>query len=194
MNCPACKNKYCTRCKLAFHNPKTCDEFISEQGMTEDEKKFRILMKNEGWRECPVCKQVVTRAGGCNFIRCASTVCNSKNCFCYLCGDLLQEKDHYDHYKDKDPFGPVCLTMVAKEKEGPKDDKKKVPEPVKENKKIACPKCRADCFQEKDFHENLFFCNNCEMKLFCINCKQNVKDDTFDVHISAKCANKCIIF
>ena len=61
----------------------------------------------------------------CKFIRCRSPICQGKNCFCYLCGDELDEKGHYDHYVNRDPYGEECLTMVKNSKENKQHEEKK---------------------------------------------------------------------
>jgi E3 ubiquitin-protein ligase RNF14 len=76
VNCTKCKKKYCTSCKFEFHEGFTCKEFVEAGGkLVLDDYELIKLMQDKSWKNCPTCKCIVEKTGGCNFITCASPIC-----------------------------------------------------------------------------------------------------------------------
>ena len=97
----------------------TCEDFAS----TKSDEEWDKFAEGEGYKKCPECKSTVFKHDGCNFITCSSAKCKMKTYFCYVCGDKLTKKDHYDHYKQGGPFKNTCNTVVANRKKNQKNKK-----------------------------------------------------------------------
>lgn len=83
------------------------DAFVSE-------KLFREAVQNEeDLMGCPKCSTVVTKSDGCNKMKCA--VCSSH--FCYLCGELLDFENPYNHFTSlkSDCYGKLFEGMPGTE-------------------------------------------------------------------------------
>lgn len=66
--------------------------------------------RNVDYTKCPKCVTPVTKDSGCNFMKCESDECNSKemrNHFCFLCEKSLQGNEHFSHFYNN-PFGDLC--------------------------------------------------------------------------------------
>lgn len=89
--CPKCSKSYCLACKIPNHNGMSCDQYKSEQekkriaGLIEninnqDETAFINLMRGQGGQQCPGCRSLVFRNGGCSHMSCR---CGTN--FCIAC-------------------------------------------------------------------------------------------------------------
>ena len=107
-NCPSCTEVYCVKCRRMAHINKTCKEFDNEINNKDIEDQLRSEAKLLGLKTCPHCKTTCERISGCKFMRCYSKQCKGKKNFCLLCEKPLTERQHYDHYKNKGPFGEIC--------------------------------------------------------------------------------------
>ena len=168
------------------------------------------MMEKEKWMKCPKCHIVVEKIEFCNFIRCPSNICQKKTSFCYLCGEILAEEDHYDHYKNKNPYENQCMNSNKKKKlnninhniEG--KAKAKAKKPLTK----ACPGCRTrDPEKCEILWEKFTQCSNndCKYKgkIVCLACKKKIFKPTDgemifdhgeDCKIKLPPACKCLIF
>ena len=74
VSCPLCGVGTCGKCGLVWHEGKTCEQAI---GATE----LAQMAKENNWRHCPACSELIERIDGCNFVRCK---CGAG--FCFNCG------------------------------------------------------------------------------------------------------------
>lgn len=99
--CAKCKNTYCSNEKCyglwKEHEKLTC-ELYYEQRQTEHEKLFKELLKEKGWKQCPVCNTTVEKTKGCNYILCQSLHCQKKTSFCYICGKQIKSKEEENEH------------------------------------------------------------------------------------------------
>jgi len=77
--CRHCVQSTCTRC----HQAKSRHDHADQQRKCPppDDTAVLKLAKRRKWRQCPTCRQLVSRSEGCNDMRC---FCGQK--FCYTCG------------------------------------------------------------------------------------------------------------
>ncbi|KAK2755752.1 hypothetical protein FQN54_005902 [Arachnomyces sp. PD_36] len=71
LKCEKCKTETCKRCRKAGHPPETCDF-----GRDEETERLRKM----GIRQCPRCKSMVEKEGGC-----PSMQCRCGMVFCFDC-------------------------------------------------------------------------------------------------------------
>lgn len=193
--CFNCKNKYCLDClgDWKLHQGISCEDF-KNKNLSKEEKEFREQIKKKKWMSCPECKTVVEKIEYCNFIRCASPICQKKTCFCYLCGKKLTQEEHFDHFKDKNPYGNVCINM------NDIGDIKKTA--ISQGK---CPKCNeSSCEFLANFNNKICICRStvCNGKTVCLKCRNYLNDKLLNKHLDQKdfdCTNlnsagSCIIF
>ena len=92
----------CKRCDTCRHV-----EYVGEKNQqcgVNHSDDFLCSLCNNKFQECPNCQVMTELQDGCNFMKC-------KNCqtrFCWLCREILEAKDHFDHYNERDPFGKFC--------------------------------------------------------------------------------------
>ncbi|EDS37596.1 ubiquitin conjugating enzyme 7 interacting protein [Culex quinquefasciatus] len=71
--CEVCTSENCLSCK-AIHPEKSCDEHKAEVKKSNDEQLTEATIKESLEKReamlCPSCKRVITKNGGCDFIRC----------------------------------------------------------------------------------------------------------------------------
>ena len=208
--CWKCKGKYCTQCyaKWKEHEGMTCKEYEVKKkkagNINKDEMEFEKMMEKEKWMKCPKCSCIVEKIEFCNFIRCQSNICQKNTCFCYLCGEILHEKDHYKHYKDNNPYENHCKNsdkILIKKKKPQKEQK------YDEKKKFLKYKCCGCGTRNEDLCENLWDkftkCERdaCKYKglIVCINCHKKFAANEGELvieHICKKGKNncKCLVF
>ena len=195
--CNQCKVKFCCDCYGSFpeHEGRTCQE-LKEGALSKEEREFREEIRSKGWMPCPHCKMIIEKIEFCNFIRCRSPSCQKKNSFCYLCGQALNEVDHFDHYKDKNPYGNSCVGQNKSE------DKKKIEEKKKTNF-VQCPKCKTINEKEvallENFSNKYCFCKSekCKGKIYCLLCGEGIQDKNAVEHYENSCKksfSSCSIF
>lgn len=56
---------------------------------------MKELVKKEGWGKCPKCQRIGEKKEGCNYMYC---LC--KQHYCYLCGAMLTEAEHFSHFQN----------------------------------------------------------------------------------------------
>ena len=119
-DCLGCKNRYCAneKClkKWSEHN-HPCEYFYKTKNV-EDEKEFMEYVKINKLKKCPVCGVIVEKIKNCNYIQCCSNKCQKKTVFCYLCGEILKQKDLSNHYLNNSPYSK-CKSWVSPEKTPP---------------------------------------------------------------------------
>lgn len=84
--CPKCKEATCTKCKIAkskHTTPGECPEIMSHED--------KSLVEVQGWKQCPTCRSVVSRDGGCDHM-----TCHCGTDFCYRCGRLGHPEEGRD--------------------------------------------------------------------------------------------------
>ncbi|CAK9061080.1 unnamed protein product [Durusdinium trenchii] len=91
---PECGKITCRWCMQPEHGPLKCDE-VEKDGETRIRTFLEEKMAEAVLRRCPKCHKPYERTEGCNHIRCP---CGTHSC--YLCGQELDKKRPYDHYKD----------------------------------------------------------------------------------------------
>lgn len=71
--CEVCSSENCLSCK-AIHPEKSCEEHKAEVKKNSDEqlteKTIKESLEKREAMLCPSCKRVITKNGGCDFIRC----------------------------------------------------------------------------------------------------------------------------
>jgi TRIAD3 protein (E3 ubiquitin-protein ligase RNF216) len=91
---PECGRVSCRWCGEPDHRPLRCDQVEKDS-----EVKLRTFMEEQMTdamtRRCPQCQKAYERTEGCNKMHCP---CGTT--FCYLCGELLDNKRCYDHFAD----------------------------------------------------------------------------------------------
>lgn len=193
--CTYCKEKYCVDClgDWNLHTGIKCQEF-KEKNMTAEEIEFRKHIKDKKWMSCPECKTIIEKIEYCNFIRCTSSICQKKTCFCYLCGERLTTDQHFDHYKDKNPYGNVCHNTLAKDAGGK----------IVGKSNLKCPKCHDpdSCEIVENFNNSILICKSlvCSGSYICLKCRRYLDEKLFNKHLDQKdfdCTlekDKCTIF
>jgi len=93
---PECGQTTCRWCMKPEHSPLKCDE-VEKDGETKIRTFLEERMAEAALRRCPNkrCRKPYEREEGCNHIKCP---CGTHSC--YLCGQELDKKRPYDHYKD----------------------------------------------------------------------------------------------
>lgn len=71
--CKECKTEVCKKCNMKWHGRRECDN-------DEGTKRVLELGKEQGWKRCYNCREMVQLAEGCNHMRCR---CNAE--FCMVC-------------------------------------------------------------------------------------------------------------
>ncbi len=71
VNCPQCKQSFCTACTQPAHLG-TCED----AELQRMDPQLREMIKKENWKRCPVCRHLCERESGCNFMTCPSEQCN----------------------------------------------------------------------------------------------------------------------
>ena len=90
MRCPHCQKETCSKCGLASHPGKTCDEAkaLDPDKMIEEKMNDAII------RICPNCKTPFTKDEGCNKMVCPR--CDTW--ICYWCRKVIPKDVGYDHF------------------------------------------------------------------------------------------------
>ena len=71
VNCPQCKQSFCTACTQPAHLG-TCED----AELQRMDPQLREMIKRENWKRCPVCRHLCERESGCNFMTCPSEQCS----------------------------------------------------------------------------------------------------------------------
>lgn len=81
VSCPLCGTDTCVKCKVEWHEGRSCSQFRAE---TNSDGLLRKLAKKKKWKACPKCHALIERNQGCN-----DMVCRCGCSFCYGCGKDL---------------------------------------------------------------------------------------------------------
>lgn len=74
VDCPLCGTATCADCSAAWHAGVPC-------ALARAGGELAQLARDNDWRNCPSCAELIERVSGCNFMRCR---CGAG--FCYQCG------------------------------------------------------------------------------------------------------------
>ena len=95
-DCYTCRKSYCARCKQELHDG-TCDYVDKEKDEVRENNIIaqvtlidRVLLEGEQFLQCPLCKVLILKEQGCNFLKCPWPKC--KTFFCSICGKILTVK------------------------------------------------------------------------------------------------------
>ena len=124
--CPSCSSEYfipketqyftCHKCQIPYcsnerclgewkkHQGKTCEEFVKEKKQRERTLTPSFLNSNN-LKQCPVCGSIIEKFGNCNLVRCCSVRCQKKTLFCFVCLEVLSEKNSLQHFSQNSSFG-----------------------------------------------------------------------------------------
>ena len=137
IKCWNCQKRWCTNedCMGDWdeHGGKLCAEYKKGDFKGKmNEELFQEYAKNNGLMPCPTCGAQIDKTKNCNFVRCESPKCQKKTIFCYLCGQLLKEKEIPAHFKNENEFnGCVNKNLPKEEKKEKEEEQSKIPEKEK---------------------------------------------------------------
>jgi ariadne-1 len=93
-----CGHEFCFKCAGAEHAPASCDEMRRwDKKESDDSQTVNWVIANT--KDCPKCRKMVEKNGGCNFMHCSQ--CQTH--WCWVCEQAM--KDHEEH---------KCNTFTAK--------------------------------------------------------------------------------
>ena len=152
--CIACKETYCAYegCLGVWKDHKgiNCKEFRRKKlEISENEQYFEKYAKELKLMRCPVCGVFVEKTGNCNYVKCCSNKCQKKTGFCYLCGEILNEKIRDSHYLGNSAFSKckkIGEKLLEKEKEMEEQEK-----------------CQHQILSQGN-NEDDYYCENCQKK------------------------------
>lgn len=82
---------WCFTCKEPSHQPATCEMVKAwKKKCTDDSETYNWLSFNT--KDCPSCKKVTEKNGGCNHISC---VCGAH--WCWMCNGVFDSRSVYQH-------------------------------------------------------------------------------------------------
>lgn len=163
--CPNCHDKWCSKPNCygnwKQHEALSCTEY-QKKFDTSNEEKFRLLLQQQGWKQCPVCFSVIEKIKDCNTVRCSSDKCQKKTIFCYLCGEKLTEglKGSINKHFPKGELNRICVNSQIKEEE----KENNIPCEISAEKKICCFSSCFSCLKniinrkktKEDENKNIF--------------------------------------
>ncbi|KAG7446590.1 uncharacterized protein BT62DRAFT_128054 [Guyanagaster necrorhizus] len=85
--CPSCWGKICAFCHVQFHEGLSCKQH--RENMEGGYEAFQRWKAEHGAKECPNCKAVIEKNGGCNHVTCAR--CHTH--ICWVCMKTFRESD-----------------------------------------------------------------------------------------------------
>ncbi|KAK0213098.1 hypothetical protein DFS33DRAFT_1249741 [Desarmillaria ectypa] len=85
--CPSCWGKICAFCHVQFHEGLACRQH--RENMEGGYEAFQRWKTEHGVKECPSCKAVIEKNGGCNHMTCAR--CHTH--ICWVCMKTFKEDD-----------------------------------------------------------------------------------------------------
>jgi hypothetical protein len=71
--CVECKERYCVRHTMPWHEGETCEEYDRRMGKRERDEELSRQVAEMGTMACPGCKRPIMKEEGCNHIRCKSS-------------------------------------------------------------------------------------------------------------------------
>lgn len=104
-----CGDEYCSGCNQTSHRPCNC------QMMEQWRNKMQSDSESENWlklytRACPKCKAMISKDGGCQYMRCQT--CSTA--FCWLCMGLFDHKNHDCNRLELGPNATEAAKSLAK--------------------------------------------------------------------------------
>lgn len=93
VECSECHTEICSMCKLFYHPGVTCEAFKKAQESVDD-SSLDIWKKSQNAKDCPQCKCLIMKNGGCNHMTCRHCNCD----FCWICGKVLVGEDLKNHF------------------------------------------------------------------------------------------------
>jgi len=104
--CKNCNRTHCRLCKVPWlekHMDKTCQQVqeTSKKELLVEEEMTKTIT-----RECPKCKVLLVKSGGCNKIRCS---CGT--IVCYVCRNKISGYQHFCNCPDNQCFCNKCKLM-----------------------------------------------------------------------------------
>lgn len=153
IKCWNCQKRWCTNedCMGDWdeHGGKLCAEFKKGDFKGKlNEELFQEYKKTNGLMPCPTCGAEIHKIKNCNYVRCESPKCQKKTIFCYLCGQLLLEKEIPAHFKNKNEFNGCVNKSLPNEEKEEKLEQNKIPE--KEKKEAIIEKPAIENYREKE--------------------------------------------
>ncbi|TVY30199.1 E3 ubiquitin-protein ligase [Lachnellula hyalina] len=95
---PDCERLSCRLCKLESHIPKSCDEFMKDNGLSI-RRQVEEAMSAALIRKCNKCGTPFVKDEGCNKMTCTRNGCH--NVQCYVCSESCS----YNHFDDQNRGG-----------------------------------------------------------------------------------------
>ena len=203
--CPKCHSTFiidkgasdftCKKCNIRYCSNKRCYRLMSEHqqpcefyyGKNTEEKTFEEYMRINNLKRCPVCGAPIEKIKNCNSIHCSSNKCQLKTIFCYLCGELLKEKEIANHYENGSAFS-MCKKLLEEQKLI-EEQKKKVQITSKMNE------TRTQKSKEKSLGKNSGNCNRCSQSLKMNHLKILINsEDCYKICFNLSKRKKCNYF
>ena len=94
LQCPSCFSSICSACDDEPHKGLTCQERRDQKNSFLQDRLFNAWADGHG-KQCPQCRSVVEKNGGCNHMTCR---CGAH--FCWKCGKNFGAKEIYQHMTD----------------------------------------------------------------------------------------------
>ena len=134
LNCPNCKNNICLNCHELIKSDEknkhnNCKAKLFNNISKEDRE---YMLKN--CKNCPVCFTLYEKINGCNHITC--TNCQPHTHFCYICGEILDPKNPFKHFNNKDVYSKCYYRLEDEIKDEDRKDEELNEEIQKEEEKI----------------------------------------------------------
>ncbi|CAI9105196.1 OLC1v1004067C1 [Oldenlandia corymbosa var. corymbosa] len=80
--CKKCNRPFCSECGVIWHDNITCSEYKEKNPYPcHEDAELKSLATKSLWRQCNMCRVMVSLVAGCNHIYCR---CGYE--FCYICG------------------------------------------------------------------------------------------------------------
>lgn len=104
--CSKCDYAFCSECLNPYHDGKSCEDV-----MNKDDIEFKKWNRDNKTKPCNACGYPVEKIEGCNRITCGG--CSSK--FCWSCGALDPDDNHYDYCTPSKPAAIVGKDGLTKQ-------------------------------------------------------------------------------
>ncbi|XP_057662100.1 uncharacterized protein LOC130897326 isoform X2 [Diorhabda carinulata] len=79
--CPTCTSKFCSNCKLEWHEGLSCDEFAKQMSKEGKSEELGIPFDSDLIKCCPMCNVPIEKDEGCAQMMCK----RCKHVFCWYC-------------------------------------------------------------------------------------------------------------
>ncbi|KAJ3369205.1 hypothetical protein GGF31_005487 [Allomyces arbusculus] len=114
--CSQCHEQFCFRCRVADHYPLACAQYQAlpaHEHEPEDVALHRLAEQNL-WKRCPLCRAVVERNFGCNYMKC---LCGAG--WCFRCGTKYLDQESTALHQHGRPGCDCQLFDIPGEQEPP---------------------------------------------------------------------------